>query len=77
MVKDQGIGISRDAQRKIFDRFYRVPSGNLHNIKGFGLGLSYVKAVTDEKKKKIEVTSKLGKGSEFTLFIPFGTRKEA
>lgn len=70
-ITDNGIGMSRSAQSKIFERFYRVPSGNLHNVKGFGLGLSYVKAIVQANSGTISLTSELNKGSSFTLFFPF------
>ncbi|MCB9283236.1 MAG: HAMP domain-containing histidine kinase [Lewinellaceae bacterium] len=71
VVKDNGIGMSKEARKHIFDKFYRVPTGNLHDVKGFGLGLSYVKALMTAHKGQIDVKSELGKGSSFILFFPY------
>lgn len=69
-IEDNGIGMSKETQRRIFEKFYRAHTGNLHNVKGFGLGLSYVKTIIDAQQGKIKVDSVVGKGTNFTLEFP-------
>jgi two-component system, OmpR family, phosphate regulon sensor histidine kinase PhoR len=70
-VEDKGIGMTKAVQNKIFERFYRQSSGNVHDVKGFGLGLNYARAIIDAHRGSISVFSEPGKGSRFEIFLPF------
>lgn len=69
-VRDQGIGIAPEYQKKIFNQFFRIPYGDVHNVKGFGIGLSYVKQIVRAHRWHLQLESQLGKGSTFKITIP-------
>ncbi|MEO8116861.1 MAG: HAMP domain-containing sensor histidine kinase [Bacteroidota bacterium] len=74
--EDNGIGMSKETSKRIFEKFFRATTGNVHNVKGFGLGMSYVKTIIDAHKGRIKVESTLGKGSTFILDLPLSNPEE-
>lgn len=75
-ITDNGIGIDKSDVKLIFDKFYRVPKGDVHDVKGFGLGLYYVKNIVEQHKGTVQLKSELGKGSTFIITLPFKAPEE-
>jgi two-component system phosphate regulon sensor histidine kinase PhoR len=74
-IHDNGIGIQPEFIRKVFDKFYRIPTGDVHNVKGFGLGLYYVKSVIEKHKGKVNIKSEANQGTEISLYFPLAKKQ--
>jgi two-component system phosphate regulon sensor histidine kinase PhoR len=75
-VEDRGTGIRDESKKRVFDKYYRVPVGNLHDVKGFGLGLSYVKLMVEAHGGAVSLRSEYGKGTIVEVYLPLKSRSE-
>ena len=75
-IQDNGVGIAKEHLGKVFERLYRVPTGNVHDVKGFGLGLSYVKNVVERHGGSVQIASRVGEGTTLKLLLPFDSQPE-